>query len=151
MPHPNTNEITMKVQSNTFNIVHVHVANLANILYDRGIPYVFSFHDHHAYLHGKESDLFNENLKAIKNSIITLVPAKFLVEYFDHPKVIYFSHGVNTDIFNSNKTYDLTNEFKLLCVANNGWANSAMLSVPSVFILFSLRGLENFVSIDSFI
>ena len=109
------------INRNEFDIVHVHVANLANLLYERGIPYIFSVHDHHAYLYGKDSSVFKENLKAIENSMITLVPAKYLVEYFNSPKVRYFKHGVNNSIFKpSNNLPSQTH--KLLCVANNGWA-----------------------------
>jgi hypothetical protein len=81
-----------------FDVVHVHVANLANILAERGIPYIFTFHDHHAFLYGKDSGVFKENMKAIESSLVTLVPAKFLVDYFEGiPE--YFSHGVNTNYF----------------------------------------------------
>ena len=54
-----------EIKKDDFDIVHVHVANLANLLHSRGIPYVFTLHDHHAYLYGNGSDLFKENLKAI--------------------------------------------------------------------------------------
>ena len=74
-------------------IVHIHVANLANTAHERGIPYYFTFHDHHAYLYGKESSLYKENLQAIKNAVKAFVPAKYLVDYFEGiPE--YFSHGV---------------------------------------------------------
>lgn len=113
-----------EINANDFDIVHVHVANLANSLSERNIPYIFTFHDHHAFLWGKESGVFKENLKAIENSLVTLVPANFLVYYFDHPKVKYFSHGVNPDLFvNHFINYNQPIIHKLLCVANNGWAN----------------------------
>ena len=103
-------------------IVHVHVANLANECYKRGIPYIFTIHDHHAYLYGKDSRVFKENLEAIENSIISTCPAKYLVDYFGSKKLRYFSHAVNTDQF------IFTNKekpgHKLLCVANNGYANN---------------------------
>jgi autotransporter strand-loop-strand O-heptosyltransferase len=99
-----------------YDVVHIHVANLANTAHERGIPYYFTFHDHHAFLYGKESDVYKENLNAIKNAKKAFVPAKFLVEYFENiPE--YFSHGVNTDYF----TPGNTTEQKLLCVANNGF------------------------------
>jgi autotransporter strand-loop-strand O-heptosyltransferase len=114
---------TDEVKPGDFEIVHVHVANLANLLHERGIPYIFSFHDHHAYLYGKDSAVFNENYKAMENSLITLVPAKFLVDYFNLPNVKYFSHGVNVDLFKRNYLNNAENiKHKLLCVANNGWA-----------------------------
>jgi autotransporter strand-loop-strand O-heptosyltransferase len=102
-------------------VVHVHVANLANLLHERGVPYIFTIHDHHAYLYGKDSQLFKENLKAIENSVFSLSPCKYLVPYFGSKKLRYFSHAVNTDIFTFNKRQRHKN-LKLLCVANNGYA-----------------------------
>jgi len=110
----------IKYNDNT--IVHVHVANLANECYERGIPYIFTLHDHHAFLYGKNSDVFKENLKAIENSIISTCPAKYLVDYFASKKLRYFSHAVNTDVFKY-KNYNREG-YKLLCVANNGYANN---------------------------
>lgn len=101
---------------NDYDVVHIHVANLANLAHERGIPYYFTMHDHHAYLYGKDSSVYKENLLAIKNAKKAFVPAKYLVDYFEGiPE--YFSHGVNTDYFipTGNK------EMKLLCVANNGF------------------------------
>ena len=100
-------------------VVHVHVANLANECFERGIPYIFTIHDHHAYLYGKDSHCFKENLKAIENSVLSTSPCKFLVDYFDSKKLRYFSHAVNTKTF-INKNYN--RDFNLLCVANNGYA-----------------------------
>ena len=101
----------------TEDIVHIHVANLANMAYERDIPYYFTLHDHHAYMYGKDSDLYKENLKAIKNAKRAFVPAKYLVQYFEGlPQ--YLSHGVNTQWFIPNDT----DTPKLLCVANNGYA-----------------------------
>lgn len=103
-------------------VVFIHVANLANMAQERGIPYYFMMHDHHSYLYGKNSNLYKENLKAIKNAIKAFVPAKYLVEYFDNiPE--YFSHGVNTDFFNF-QTRKNNAGHRLLCVANNGYAEN---------------------------
>jgi autotransporter strand-loop-strand O-heptosyltransferase len=100
-------------------VIHVHVANLAIECYQRGIPYIFTIHDHHAFLHGKDSFVFKQNLEAIEKSVISLSPCKFLVDYFGTKKLRYLSHAVNTDTF--------VNKFSvrkdsLLCVANNGYA-----------------------------
>ena len=99
-------------------IVHIHVANLALIAKERGIPYYFTCHDHHAYLNGKNSFVYEENLVAMEGAIKAFVPAKYLVKYFNNiPQ--YFSHGVNTTYFtNTTRT-----EHKLLCVANNGYVH----------------------------
>ena len=108
-----------QVKSDRCAVVHIHVANLAIEAHKRGIPYYFTCHDHHAYLYGKDSNCFKENYNAIKNSIISFVPAKYLVNYFDLPNLKYLSHGVNTDFFKP--TYRVVDEYKLLCVANNGF------------------------------
>ena len=114
---------TNEVKKEEWDVVHVHVANLALMLAEKGIPYIFSFHDHHAYLYGKDSHVFKENLEAMEKSLVTLVPAKFLVDYFDRSNVIYFSHGVNTEIFIKNDVdIEPPVSHRLLCVANNGWA-----------------------------
>ena len=110
------------VKYNDNTIVHTHVANLANECYERGIPYIFTLHDHHAFLYGKDSDVFKQNLKAIENSVISTCPAKYLVDYFGSKKLRYFSHAVNTDVFKY-KNYK-KDGYKLLCVANNGYANN---------------------------
>ena len=102
-----------------YDIIHCHVTNLALGLMERGIPYIFQLHDHHVYHYGKDSSSYHETEKAINGSIKTLVPARYLVNYFDNPKVEYFSHGVNVDEF-----YPIAKETpinpKLLMVAANG-------------------------------
>ena len=110
-----------EVQNGEQDIVMVHVANLAIELANRGIPYIFQHHDHHAYHHGKDSFVYKQNLEAMEHSIVSLVPAKHLVEYFDTDKVIYFSHGVNIDEFYPIEKLK-PQKPKLLMVANNGLA-----------------------------
>lgn len=102
-------------------IIHIHVANLALEAHSRGIPYYFSMHDHHSVLYGKDSHVFKENYEAIKNSILTFLPAKYLVDYFGLPNVIYLPHGVNTEYFQPKSEWDV---HSILCVANNGYANN---------------------------
>jgi len=100
-------------------IVHIHVANLALMAQDRGIPYYFTCHDHHAYLNGKTSFVCEQNLAAMRGAIKAFIPAKYLVSYFDSiPQ--YFSHGVDTKYF---VPKHLVGQHKLLCVANNGYAH----------------------------
>ena len=45
---------TDDVKKSDNQIVHVHMANLANILNSRGIDYVYSLHDHHVEHFGKD-------------------------------------------------------------------------------------------------
>jgi len=101
-----------------YDFVHVHVANLALELAEKNIPYIFHFHDHHAFLYGRQSKVYLENLQAIDKSIFSLVPAKYLVDYFDSNKAVYFPHGVNTDIYVPG---EVNTEHKALMVANNGY------------------------------
>lgn len=101
-------------------VIHIHVANLALMAHEKGIPYYFTFHDHHAYLYGKDSFVYKENLEAMKHAIKAFVPAKYLVDYFDGiPE--YFSHGVNTSFFTPS---DEPTQHELLCVANNGYIHN---------------------------
>lgn len=98
-------------------IVHIHVANLANTAHERGIKYYFTCHDHHAYLYGKDSFVYQENLQAMKNAVKSFVPAKYLVDYFEGVPE-YFSHGVNSLYFSGPHQRRI---HSLLCVANNGY------------------------------
>ena len=120
--YESTHKMAGLIQPGEFDIVHCHVANLALSLKERGIPYIFQLHDHHAYHYGKDSHVYKENLAAIEGSLISLMPANFLVDYFDHPKCIYFSHGVNVDEFYPIKNKPKPTNPKLLMVANNGLA-----------------------------
>jgi len=107
-----------EVNQGDYDIVMVHVANLALELANRGIPYIFQHHDHHAYHYGKDSDVYKQNKKAMEKSLCSLVPARYLVDYFECDKVEYFSHGVNTDMFYPNETPPISHN--LLMLANNG-------------------------------
>jgi glycosyltransferase involved in cell wall biosynthesis len=96
----------------------VHVANLALELASKNVSYVFQHHDHHAYHYGKDSTIYKQNREAMEKSIFSLVPARYLVDYFDLPNVHYFSHGVNIDTFKPNDTTSIYHS--LLMLANNG-------------------------------
>lgn len=107
-----------EIQKGEYDLVMVHVANLALELADKGIPYIFQHHDHHAFHYGKDSDVYKQNKEAMEKSIFSLVPARYLVDYFGLPNVYYFSHGVNTDTFKPNDTTPVYHS--LLMLANNG-------------------------------
>lgn len=106
------------VRKEDYDVVHIHVSNLALMAYNRGIPYVFTMHDHHSELYGKESILYKENKDAIEKSIVSFVPARHLVEYYDSSKVMYLRHGVNSSFFTPPASSVFVH--KLLCVGNNG-------------------------------
>lgn len=119
MGHTSTHKMLAEINFQDFDIIHCHVANLAVQLQEKNIPYIFQLHDHHVLHYGKDSHVYKENLKAIEGSLISLMPANWLVDFFNHPKCIYFSHGVNVDNF-----YPIIKEEpispKLLMLANNG-------------------------------
>ena len=107
-----------EIQPGEYDLVMVHVANLALELASNNVSYVFQHHDHHAYHYGKDSTIYKQNREAMEKSVFSLVPARYLVDYFDLPNVRYFSHGVNTDTFKSNDTTPVYHS--LLMLANNG-------------------------------
>ena len=114
---------TDDVRLGEWDIVHVHMANLALLLKERGIPYVFSHHDHHAHHLGKDSDVYKQNLEAIKGSVLSFVHAKYLVDYFGSlPQLRYLSHGANLeDYYFEDRSKDLIEKGpSLVMMANNG-------------------------------
>lgn len=120
--HESTHRLEGHILPGEFDIVHCHVANLANSLASRGIPYIYQLHDHHVVHWGKDSHVYKENLKAIENSVVALVPARYLKEWFDnHPKIQYFAHGVDSSTLYPKENYSTPPlEHKLLMLANNG-------------------------------
>lgn len=109
------------IDKDSADIIHIHVANLALEAHERGIPYYFTMHDHHSYLFGKDSENYKNNHAAIKHSILSFLPAPYLVEYFGLDNAVYLPHGVNTETFTPSVD-KLTNS--ILCVANNGYAHN---------------------------
>lgn len=106
-----------------YDIVHFHAANQCLESYnDFQTPYVFSLHDHHVVRYGKLSTTFSNNLLAMKKSVASFTHAEFLIDFFDTTdKLYYLAHGVDTELYKDNGLP--RTEHKLLCVANNGYAN----------------------------
>ncbi len=104
-------------------IVHAHLANQALYCREKGIPYVYSLHDHHTEWYGKDSWVYKQNLEAMKHSIISFTHAEYLVDYFSETdKLFYLRHGANTEFFTPDyapKTH------ALLMIANNGLAGNS--------------------------
>ena len=104
-------------------IVHTHLANQALYCRDKGIPYVYSLHDHHTEWYGKDSWVYKQNLEAMKHSIISFTHAEYLINYFSETdKLFYLRHGANTEFFTPDyapKTH------ALLMIANNGLAGDS--------------------------
>jgi len=131
------------VEKSQDQVVHVHMANLANLLNQRGIDYVFSLHDHHVEYFGKESDCYKENFNAIKNSKLTFVHSKHLIEYFDNlPQIVYLPHGANQFDYKFIER-EKSLKPKLLMMANNGVGGDS-LSDRKGFLI----GIEAAKSLD---
>jgi len=97
-----------------FDIVQVHTWNQATNLKRRKIPYFFSFDDSHVMYFGKNSDLYRDNMEAIKGSILSIMHGEFLIDYFNENNLVYLKHGANPDVF---KFLNIRHyEHKLLCV-----------------------------------
>lgn len=105
-----------EINRGDYDIVHVHMWNHALEMRDKGIPYIFTCHDHHTFIFGKESDLYKKNLEAMINAEVAIVPAKYLIEYFNNVP-IYLRHGISSEEYQPN---DLEIPHRLLCVGNNG-------------------------------
>lgn len=110
---PYINEISI----GQYDVVHAHVWNHALELRDKGIPYIFTCHDHHTYIHGKTSFMYQKNLEAMEFAKLSIVPAKFLVEYFNNVP-IYLEHGVDLNQYTPKTSIENIN--RLVCVGNNG-------------------------------
>jgi len=117
--HPTKIEYLDYIIPYKVNFTHFHMANLALQGHSRGIPYVFSLHDHHTEILGKDSEVYKKNLLAIKNSIFSITHNEKYVELFDETdKLFYLPHGVDTELYNfKDKNFE---EHSLLCIANNG-------------------------------
>ena len=107
-----------QVEKKDGQIVHAHLANLALDCRERGIPYVYSLHDHHTEWYGKDSWIYKQNLEAMKGSVISFTHAEYLIDYFSETdKLFYLPHGADIDFFTPG---NLQTEHKLLMIANNG-------------------------------
>ena len=109
----------------SYDVVHIHMANLAIQAKNDGIPYIFTCHDHHAYIQGKTSSVYKENLEAIKGAKLSIVPAQYLIEYFDNIP-IYLEHGVDPDKYTIPSVRKKNRIGKgLLCVGKTGYVTDA--------------------------
>ena len=114
-----------EVEKKDNQLVHCHMANTALDMLEKGIPYIYSLHDHHAEWYGKNSGVYANNLAAIKGSVFSICHSKHVVDYFDETdKLFFLTHGVNTDFF----TYrEHKGEHSLLMIANNGIAGDSTI------------------------
>lgn len=114
-----------QVENEPDTIVHAHLANLAINLRDRGIPYIYSLHDHHTEWYGKDSWVFKQNLEAMKGSVISFTHAEYLIDYFSETdKLFYLPHGADTEFFTPDHA---PRPHALLMIANNGLAGDSSI------------------------
>ncbi len=114
-----------QVENEPDTIVHAHLANLAINLRDRGIPYIYSLHDHHTEWYGKGSWVYNQNLEAMKGSVMSFTHAEYLVDYFSETdKLFYLPHGADTEFFTPDHA---PRPHALLMIANNGLAGDSSI------------------------
>lgn len=99
-------------------IVHVHSCNLALLAKERGLRYVFSFHDHHPISNGRDGIQFRDHKTAFEGSLFSLCHAEWIVDYFGCEKLHFLSHGVDTSFFKMEGNKPAIP--KILCLASNG-------------------------------
>lgn len=110
-----------EVEPNSNTVVHIHVANLCMEAKERGIPYIYSNHDHTSVHYGRGSWLYNQQLDAIKGSVFSICHAESVMNFFDSTdKLFYLPHGVDTGYYTPREQQ--CGEKKLLMVAANGMA-----------------------------
>jgi len=108
-----------EVQPDADTVVHIHVSNLCLEAKERGIPYIYSNHDHSSFYHGKGSWLYNQQLEAIKGSVFSIAHGESVVNFFDSTdKLFYLPHGVDTEYYTPSDLSERKKE--LLMIANNG-------------------------------
>jgi len=102
-------------------IVHIHVADLCLEAQKRGIPYIYSNHDHTSAHYGRGSWLYKEQLAAIKGSVFSIAHGESVVDFFSETdKLFYLPHGVDIDFY---KPSPIGLRFNpLLMIASNGMA-----------------------------
>lgn len=111
-----------EIEKGQYDIVHVHMWDHALEMLSKNIPYIFTFHDHHAYVYGQSSLVYKNNLAAMKGAQLSLVPARYLISYFnDIP--LYLSHGVDRELYKPTDT--IVRDMSILCVGNNGFGGDS--------------------------
>lgn len=109
-------------QTNNYDVVHLHVANLAEETYKRNIPYFLSLHDHHIFLDDeKGKDLLEYYKFVIDKSILTFTHCYETFKYIDSKKLVYLPHGADHKKFwSKNRDLHVAKVLNFLCVGNNG-------------------------------
>ncbi len=97
-----------------YDVFHLHTGGFSDLIRDRCIPYIFTTHDVHPWVNGKDSWFYQVNNESIKNSLFSLIPCNNLIPYYDNSeKLRKLDHGVDTNFFfpmNKNK------DMRLVCL-----------------------------------
>ena len=101
-----------------YDLVHVHMADQALELDRHNIPYIFTCHDHHVVIYGKNSACWSNNYGAVEKSLASVVPGEYLLEMFNSPKLKFIPHGVNLNFYKPKD--NMGEDHGVLCVGNNG-------------------------------
>lgn len=83
-----------------YDVFHLHTGGFSDLIKDRCVPYIFTTHDVHPWVNGKDSWFYQVNNESIKNSLFSLIPCNHLIPYYDHSeKLRKLDHGVDTNFF----------------------------------------------------
>ncbi len=97
-----------------YDVFHLHTGGFSDLIRDRCVPYIFTTHDVHPWVNGKNSWFYQVNNESIKNSLFSLIPCDHLIPYYDNPeKLRKLDHGVDSNYFfpTNNKK-----DHRLVCV-----------------------------------
>ncbi len=111
---------------NDYDVVHLHVANLAEETYKRNIPYFLSLHDHHIFLDDEnEKSLLEYYKSVIDKSILTFTHCYETFKHINNKKLVYLPHGVDGEKYwSKNRDLQVPRVLDFLCVGNNGlWSD----------------------------
>jgi hypothetical protein len=92
------------------------------MLDERNINYIFTAHDIHPLTCDKRDDLFTSHVRAIDNSLMTIVPGEHAIDHYSTSshKMKFLSHGVNTSFYKDiNNNFIDSDNVKLLCIGKN--------------------------------
>ena len=83
-----------------YDVFHNHTGGFHKYLEERCLPYIFTTHDVHPKVHGKESWWYNINNETIKNSIFSLIPCDHMIPFYEHGhKLRKLNHGVDSNFY----------------------------------------------------
>lgn len=112
-----------------FDIVQSHSWNQCLNLHENNIPYIFSFDDTHVIYYGKDSELYKNNLLAMKHSLLTIVHSKYLLNYFGLDNMVYLRHGADKNTFKCLKEKSEEHSLLTICKTDQDDRKNIKLSI----------------------